>query len=182
MKTLSSADDIIERVLKEAGLFPNNARLPLLIYPAAVDLPARDPARALEHLFEAHRWTNAWRNGIFGHHHYHSTAHEVLGVYGGMAKVQLGGPGGPEFDLQPADVIVIPAGVAHRNLGASADFRVVGAYPAGQRWDIQTGQIGERPQTDRNIARVALPTHDPVFGETGPLKNLWHAARAAKNT
>ena len=174
MKTPDADGNVVHRVLDDDGVFPNNARLPLLLYPAAVALPARDPARALEDLFEAHGWIDAWQNGIFGYHHYHSTAHEVLGVCGGSARVQLGGPDGPAFDIRKGDVIVIPAGVAHKNLGAASGFRVVGAYPAGRGWDMNTGEPGERPQVDRNIAAVALPKHDPVFGNTGPLIRLWH--------
>jgi uncharacterized protein YjlB len=29
------------------------------------------------------------------------------------------------------------------------------------------GKPGERPPPDKNIARVALPQTDPVFGKTG---------------
>ena len=173
MQTLNNADNIVHRVIGDDGTFPNNARLPLLIYPAAVDLPARDPARIFEDLFEQHGWTGCWRNGIFGYHHYHSTAHEVLGVYGGNARVQLGGPGGPTFDIRSGDVIVIPAGLAHKNLGSGSGFGVVGAYPAGQGWDMNYGKAGERPRADLNIAGVGLPQLDPVFGDAGPLRRLW---------
>ena len=164
----------IHRLIKDDGTFPNNAHLPLLAYQGVLALPAGDPARAVEELFEVHNWGGSWRNGIFSYHHYHSTAHEALGVYSGNARVQLGGPSGPEFEVGRGDVIVIPAGVAHKNLGASPDFRVVGAYPAGQRPDMNTGKSNERPQADRNIANVALPTMDPVFGDAGPLIRLWH--------
>jgi uncharacterized protein YjlB len=177
MKTAAAAVHVVRRVLDDDGTYPNNARLPLLLYPAAVELPENDSGRAFEELFASHGWTGAWRNGIFGYHHYHSTAHEVLGVYGGSARVQLGGPRGPQFDIRSADVIVIPAGVAHKNLGADRDFRVVGAYPVGQGWDMKTGKTGERPRADRNLAAVELPALDPVFGHTGPLVRLWQAVR-----
>jgi uncharacterized protein YjlB len=167
-------DRIIHRLIGGDGTFPNNERLPLLLYPGAIKSSGRDVARSAEDLFHKHHWGGSWRNGIFNYHHYHSTAHEVLGVFSGTAKVRLGGPVGPEFDLRSGDVVVIPAGVAHRNLGSSADFGVVGAYPAGQKWDLNYGEDGERPQTDRNIAEVPLPEMDPVFGATGPLVQLWH--------
>ena len=57
----------------------------------------------------------------------------LLGVYSGTARVQLGGEGGMTHTIHPGDVIIIPAGVAHKNLGDSPDFGVVGAYPAGQQ-------------------------------------------------
>ncbi len=164
----------IHRLITDDKTYPNNGRLPLLAYRGVLQLPADDPARGVEELFHANGWGGSWRNGIFGYHHYHSTAHEALGVYSGNARVQLGGPKGPEFEIQQGDVIVIPAGVAHKNLGSSIDFRVVGAYPAGQRPDMNTGKASERPQADRNIARVGMPKLDPVFSDTGPLIRLWY--------
>ena len=164
---------VVHSLIPDDGTFPNNGRLPLLIYQEAIELPARDPARVVEELFESHLWGGSWRNGIFGYHHYHSTAHEVLGVYRGKARVQLGGPTGSIYRVKKGDVIVIPAGVAHKNMGASLNFGVVGAYPVGQNWDMNYGKARERPQVDRNIARVALPEQDPVFGENGPLIELW---------
>ena len=166
---------IVHRLISDDGTFPNNGRLPLLAYQGVLELPADDPARGVEELFEVHNWGSSWRNGIFSYHHYHSTAHEALGVYSGNARTQLGGPKGPEFEVQRGDVIVIPAGVAHKNLSSSRDFRVVGAYPAGQRYDMNYGKANERPRADRNIAGVALPELDPVFGDAGPLIRLWHS-------
>ena len=167
-------DNIIHQLVGDDGTYPNNEKLPLLIYPGVIKLADHNGARIVEDLFHGHRWGSSWRNGIYYYHHYHSTAHEVLGVYSDTARVQIGGPQGPEFEIRPGDVIVIPAGVAHRKLGSSADFAVVGAYPAGQNWDMNYGEDSERPQADRNIAGVPLPDMDPVFGATGPLMNLWH--------
>jgi uncharacterized protein YjlB len=127
----------------------------------------------VEDLFESNGWNRCWRNGIYGFHHYHSTAHEVLGVYRGFAKVQLGGDNGVEQTVRCGDVVVIPAGVAHKNLGDSDNFRVVGAYPSGQSPDMCHGKSGERPQADGNIARVSLPPMDPVYGISGPLMGQW---------
>jgi uncharacterized protein YjlB len=72
---------------------------------------------------------------------------------------------------------VIPAGVAHKNVGASRDFRVVGAYPWGTSPDMQYGKRGERPAADRNIARVRLPAGDPVLGRRGALVAIWGQSR-----
>lgn len=164
---------IISHTLTDDGIFPNNARLPLLVYRQAVTLPRHDPAVLFETRFAAHRWGSAWRNGIYGLHHYHSTAHEVLGVYRGHATVLFGGQQGVELAVQAGDVIIIPAGVAHKNVGSSRDFGVVGAYPRGQDWDVCYGRAGERPQTDHHIARVPMPEADPVYGMHGPLAGHW---------
>lgn len=153
------------------GTYPNSA-LPLLFYEEALPRDAAGP-EAMEALFAANGWPPAWRASVFTYHHYHSTAHETLGVVRGSARLLLGGPEGREFDVEPGDVIVIPAGVAHRRLDSSGDFLVVGCYPPGQNWDLLRGESGDRPAVDRNIERVPLPRTDPVGGEAGPLTAHW---------
>jgi uncharacterized protein YjlB len=157
-------------LLKETAEFPNS-RLPALVYEKV--LTGGDMASRFEVLFEQNGWTGSWRNGLYRTHHYHSTAHEVLGVYRGSVKVRLGGPDGQLIELHTGDVAVIPAGVAHKNEGQSDDFAVVGAYPIGTSADLQYGKAGERPRTDRNIAAVPLPPTDPAFGKSGALPRLW---------
>jgi uncharacterized protein YjlB len=153
-------------------------RLPLLIYPGALVLPAGDPAAAIERLIHENSWGNDWRDGIYTYHHYHSTAHECLLVYRGSAKVQLGGEGGIIATISAGDVVIIPAGVGHKNVGAT-DLQIVGAYPPGQQPDMCYGKPDERPRTDGNIARLPTPTIDPVYGKSGPLVELWHAPHSA---
>jgi uncharacterized protein YjlB len=164
---------VIRQLVEDDGIYPNNGRLPLLVYPSVLVLSGRDPAAKFEELFRENNWGGSWRNGVYGFHHYHSTAHEVLGIYGGVAEVQFGGQQGPVFSVAAGDVVVIPAGVAHKNLGSSADFRVVGAYPLGQRPDLNRGVAGERPDADIRIARLPLPLADPVHGRAGPLLTYW---------
>lgn len=161
------------RVFEDDGRFPNHETLPVVILRQAVRSGDAPRAAVLERVFGTHGWRGQWRNGIFSYHHYHSTAHEVLGVAAGTARVQLGGPGGTAFDVKAGDVLVLPAGVAHKNLGASSDFVVVGAYPDGQDWDLNRGRPGERPDADRNIEQVPLPSADPVYGPKGPLVVHW---------
>lgn len=161
-------------VFGDDGRFPNNEKLPLVVYQNAVKLPQQDPAATFEQIFHANEWGSCWRNGIYPYHHYHSTAHEVLGISRGEAAVRLGGDDrGQTFEVRSGDVIIIPAGVAHKNLGSSWDFQVVGAYPLGQKWDMNYGKSGERPQALRNIARVPLPKTDPVYGREGQLAKYW---------
>jgi len=91
----------------------------------------------------------------------------------GTARLQLGGPEGRVFEVATGDVIVLPAGVGHKNLGSSPDFLVVGAYPPGMSADLLKGESGERPGADDRIAQVALPKTDPVGGHAGPLLSKW---------
>jgi len=164
---------ILQFELRDDGTFPNNPKLPLILYRAALKLPKQGGAALIEELLESNRWDGTWRDGIFTYHHYHSVAHEVLAVYSGSAKVQFGGPNGVTQEFTMSDVVVIPAGVSHKNLGASDDFRVVGGYPEGQQPDMCYGKPGERPNADENIRRVPMPKTDPIFGRTGPLIERW---------
>lgn len=153
-----------------------NSKLPLLVYRRAVRLQSDDPASVFEKLFEANGWTDSWRNGIYDYHHYHSTAHEVLGVFQGNATVNFGGEGGPITKVWAGDVIVIPAGVSHKNLGASPDFGVVGAYPDGQKVDMHHGKPEERAKAEKNISELPMPEQDPVQGRNGPLFRYWEVS------
>lgn len=165
--------EVVVLELADDGTYPNNARLPALLYRRAFQLPEAHPERVIERSFHAHAWTNGWRNGVYDCHHYHSEAHEVLGCYSGSAKVQLGGPRGQVLDVRAGDVVVIPAGVAHKRIDASADFKVVGCYAGGRDYDMNYGKPAERPKADEHIARVPLPEADPVYGERGPLIEHW---------
>jgi len=162
---------------KDDGVFPNNV-LPLLLYEQAIATDAEDPAPIFEERFAENNWTNSWRNGVYSFRHYHSTSHEVLGVYRGAATLRLGGQHGNNITVHAGDVIVIPAGVAHQNIGANADFGVVGAYPDGRQWDVLRGRPGERPKADHNIAALPIPENDPVCGAEGPLRQIWKFTRA----
>jgi len=159
-------------LFQDSGSISNNPILPLLIYPSAAP---PDP-EAIGAMFQRNGWPPAWRYGVYSYPHYHSTAHEVLGVYRGSAKIRLGHTAGEVFEVKAGDVIVIPAGVGHENLGSTPEFHVVGAYPRGQIADLLRGKPGERPEADERIARVSLPESDPVFGEDGPLVRLWNKA------
>lgn len=159
-------------VFEDDGGFPNSP-LPLLLYRGA--LPA-DPA-AMERRFAAHGWSGAWRDGIYPFHHFHSNAHEVLGIAAGHAVVRFGGPRGRTLAVAAGDVVVIPAGVGHCRLEASDDFLVVGAYPGGAEYDIRRGDPAEHAEVVRTIAHVPLPAADPVGGAEGALRRLW-AVRA----
>jgi uncharacterized protein YjlB len=164
--------------VEDDGSIPNST-LPVLVYHGALQRDAG--ASAYEKLFAEHGWLGAWRDGIFSFHHFHSTAHEVLGIAAGTANVLLGGPQGHRFELAGGDVLVLPAGTGHCNLGSSGDFLVVGAYPNGMRWDLRRGDPAEHAEVLGNIARVPLPDQDPVQGAGGSLIELWRAEAHASS-
>lgn len=166
--------------LLDDGHFPNNSALPVLIYRGVLREAVSVPAPTFERIFAVHNWTGSWRNGIFGYHHYHSTTHEVLGVADGAATLKLGGPAGLSLEVEAGDVLVLPAGIAHKNLDAAPRFLVVGAYPDGRRWDLKEGAPDERPQADRNIEQVPRPSADPLYGPGGPLTRHWAPSSSAQ--
>jgi uncharacterized protein YjlB len=169
---LLQTPQIVSTVLRDDGAIPNNP-LPLLVYLGAVKSMGVDLAAAFEEIFESNNWGGTWRNGIYTYHHYHSTTHEVLGVFKGSATVQLGGERGIKQKITAGDLVIIPAGVAHKNLGASSDFGVVGGYPAGAEWDMNYGRPDERPAADENILRAVFPKTDPLYGAGGSLLHYW---------
>ena len=145
------------------GRFPNSP-LPLMIYRRAL-VPS---ANLMERHFGANGWSNAWRDGIYRFHHFHSIAHEVLGVAAGQVHVGFGGPGGSIVMVAAGDVVIIPAGVAHCNQRQSADLLVIGAYPEGSDYNIKRGDPHEYAECREMIAAVKLPERNPVTG--GPLE------------
>ncbi|BDP40899.1 hypothetical protein DAETH_08680 [Deinococcus aetherius] len=140
------------------GPVPNNA-LPARLYRAA--LKGHTPAQIEQHLSER-GWTNAWRNGIYGFHHYHSTAHEVLVIVRGQARVTLGGEGGPQVQVEEGDVLVLPAGTGHRNDGSSADLLVIGAYAGGREPDLCRPEETDVEEARERIGLVPGWEGEPV--------------------
>ncbi|ROL70803.1 cupin domain-containing protein [Pseudomonas vranovensis] len=158
---------------EDDGATPNS-RLPVLLYHLRL-APQSDAAAGFESLFRAHQWPPLWRAGIFSYQHYHSNAHEALGVACGHAQVMLGGAQGQLLGLKRGDVLVLPAGTGHCCIDSSEDFLVVGAYPLGQQdYDIQRPGAQTHDASQARIAQVPLPCQDPVIGTGGWLASAWH--------
>ena len=170
-QNINPKPEVIKHILHDDGQFPNSS-LFLLIYKEAVKLEGNDSS-IFKEIFKSNNWKNSWINGIYNYHHYHSITHEVLGIFRGNATVQFGGPNGITENVSAGDVVIIPAGVAHKCNSASDDFKCVGAYPDGKDFDIKKGEPRDRPEADENIQSVKLPDTDPVYGLTGPLILNW---------
>lgn len=159
-------------LLAEHGWVPNNARLPVIFYRHAVLAGStEDTATTFEDLFARHGWPAQWRDGIYDYHHYHSTAHEVLGIAAGSADLLIGGPDGNAITVEAGDALLLPTGTGHCAVDSSDDFLVVGGYPEGQTWDI----CREAPDTEarRRMATLPFPHMDPVVGTDGPIVRYW---------
>lgn len=160
--------------LAPSGGIPNHPRWPLLVYPGAVPIVGDDPASAFETLFSRNRWPAAWRNGVYAFHHFHTNAHEVLGIFSGEVTVQFGGDDGVTLTAKPGDVIVLPAGTGHKRVATKGNLGVVGAYPQGQQGpDLNRLPVSNADALAAAAARVPRPEADPVFGPGGPLLEYW---------
>ncbi|MCM3170125.1 cupin domain-containing protein [Peribacillus frigoritolerans] len=157
---------------EDDGIIPNNPTLPILLYPGALT----EQAELTEEIFNKNNWRNSWINGVFDFHHYHSNAHEVLGVLQGNAIVQLGGEKGKSVEIKTGDVLILPAGTGHKRLASSNDFKIVGAYPEGKEYNLKTENAEDRLQSLEDIPKVTLPETDPVFGDHGPLLSEWNVS------
>lgn len=150
---------------------PNNPDPPVLHYREGLQRVGALAPDDAEAVLRPNGWPAHWRGGIFSYHHYHSTAHEVLAVFDGRARVVLGGPGGRQVGLETGDVVVLPAGTGHCLVESHAGFEIIGAYPEGQDWDICRDAPDETML--RRIAQVSYPSTDPLEGRDGALPTLW---------
>jgi uncharacterized protein YjlB len=159
--------------LGASDFVPNNPDCPLIVYAQAVPIGGPDPAVAFEELFGANGWPPGWRNGVLAFHHFHSTSHEVLGIYSGEVRVCFGGDGGPQITLVPGDVIVVPAGVAHERIASRGQLGIVGAYPQAHNRDLCEADVDPCHFHGQRVRQVSKPQFDPVRGAQGGLVQHW---------
>ncbi|KTD18280.1 cupin domain-containing protein [Legionella jordanis] len=167
-----SPKKVIHEIINSNGFFPGNAYYPFLVYQQPLSL-SNQPAESLQNFLKDNGWINSWVDGIYDYHHYHSNTHECLVVISGECNVQVGGEKGSIYGVSKGDVLIIPAGVSHKNTGASKDFKCIGAYPFDLDYDMNYGKADEHPRVDDNIRNVRLPKSDPIFGKEGPLFDFW---------
>lgn len=161
---------VVEKLqLSRNGWMPNNDRLPVLLYRHAFS--GSQVADRMEETFGTNLWPAQWRNGVYTFHHYHSTAHEVLGFAAGSARLVLGGEGGHNVTVGAGDVLVLPAGTGHFLADAAPGFLVVGAYPVGQHWDIC--RSAPDAATSERMLHLPFPHSDPLTGRVGDLVRAW---------
>lgn len=161
--------------LSENSPFPNNP-LPVLYYENVLDDELSDSFNANDVIafFENNGYENAWVGGILDRHHFHSNAHEALACTKGKVTIQLGGPNADMYTLRKGDVILLPAGTAHKKLKGSEGFEIVGAYPEGSEdYDMQYGEGNHYDELKEKIANVDIPLTDPVTNSPRHIKDFW---------
>lgn len=115
-----------------------------------------------------------WRYTMYSTTHFHSNTHEVLSIFSGSAKLCFGGednPGRLETVAGKGDVLILPAGVAHRLLEDYGGFQMIGSYPKGNSWDMCYGKPNEEEKI-KGIQRIEWFARDPVYGGEGPALNV----------
>ena len=158
---------------KPDGGVPNNA-LPVLIYHRVIPPDTSDNAEYLEHLFRTNGWPPQWRYPVYTFTHFHSNTHEALGVYAGSAKLQLGGEHGKIIEVNVGDVLLLPAGIGHKQISADEDFMLVGAYPPDVKADLCHDELPQLAARTKAVNAVPLPATDPVTGHTEGSMLVWH--------
>jgi len=159
--------------IPDGGWCPNNPSRPLLIYRDTLEGSGEELAERFEQTFARNGWPPAWRYTIYDYPHFHSTTHEVIGVFRGEADVRFGDEKGFTARISAGDLVVIPAGVSHQRLWQTDDFQGVGAYPKG--CDVDEIRKESNPSsaavTDR-IRTLGIPP-DPLQGGEGALGAAW---------
>ncbi|GIZ37094.1 hypothetical protein CKM354_000055700 [Cercospora kikuchii] len=163
---------VLKHLIPAHGLTPNTSiqNKPLLIYKSC--FPSNISASQIEsHLKSVGIVTPQWRYTMYSTSHFHSTSHEVLCISNGKAKLCFGHEDNPqrvEEVVEKGDVIIVPAGVAHRLWeDVTGVFEMVGSYPEGCHWDMCYGREGEESKV-KAIADLGWLAKDPVYGDEGP--------------
>jgi len=132
-------------------------------------------------LYRRNGWAGTWIYGVFPFWHFHTQGHEVLTCVSGSARIALGGEGGIIAEVTVGDVTIIPAGVGHKRLSASADFLMAGGYPPGQSGNIvRPGELDDT-RIAAEIGAVALPKTDPITGQADGIVEIWRLAKTSGN-
>jgi uncharacterized protein YjlB len=171
---------------KDDGLIPNSKH-PVLIYRSAIGFVESVPRLAARNLIADHIGKNGWRleEGLtlYSYHLYDRKAHKAFIVINGQATLQLGGPKvGRSAVIEEGDLIVIPAGVAHRhlryaNLSLTAQFeameiRPVAADEPGPVRGLKKSMEVARPKALESLANIPRP-FNPLYGPQGPGLQGW---------
>lgn len=128
-------------------------------------------------LYRRNGWQGTWVYTVFPYWHFHTHGHEVLACVSGNARIGFGGDNGIEADVAIGDVCVIPAGVGHKRLQASADFQMAGGYPPEQEGNIVRPGDLDDGRIAREIGQVALPETDPISGGADGVVAIWRGLR-----
>jgi len=105
-------------------------------------------------------------------------------VFRGTAQLLIGGEKGQgrEIDVGPGDVLVLPAGYAHRALSDDDGFAMVGAYPRNRSadWDMCYADGDCAAAIERikawfaGIDGLGDPATGQPASDPAPLRDAWN--------
>jgi uncharacterized protein YjlB len=142
------------------------APLPVMLFRSVLPLRITNKLQKFRRAFRKSGWVGLWTDTVYDYTHFHSNAHEVLGIAKGSVKLLIGGVGRRRLRLKAGDMIIFPAGTGHKRIGSDSGLQVIGAYPPGQaHFDVK--------RRGRRVPSVPIPSSDPFFGPAGPLTKIW---------
>jgi len=106
----------------------SNSGLPVVLYRGVLPSHTANKAQIFRERFKRAGWTGIWTDTIYDYTHFHSNAHEVLGIAEGRITLRLGGEDGSMLRLRAGDMLVLPAEGGHRRVGGDDGLKVIGAY------------------------------------------------------
>ncbi|ETS84811.1 hypothetical protein PFICI_02836 [Pestalotiopsis fici W106-1] len=172
-----------------------NSKLPVVVYRGALlDKTLEGALQAVDtsEWPKGGHWKIAQEN-LAATPHYHSITHEAYTVLHGHGTYSLGkSPLDAEVDsdgnnvgvtltVREGDVFAFPSGVTHCVTDVSPDYEIIGFYSLNERnsteepYDMEYAlDSPEVTCKKREICElVPTPVHDPIYGKTGPLPELW---------
>ncbi len=166
---------ITER-FRDDGIVPNSDK-PAVIYRNAVhfnDVLEKEAMVQLQKLVSPNGWDISWSDSVYKRVHYHPNTHEVLVCFRSWAILELGGRRfGKEFMIRMGDVVIIPAGVGHRRVESTPNFKVFGLYPTRFTYETYWAYEKFRRSAMGKLKWVPMPPADPVYGKKGHLLRMW---------
>jgi len=158
----SSPPEVHKLYMDNDGTYPNNPTHPLLLYRSAFHGTQQE---GYTKIVSSGEWTSPWVWGIFTYHHYHTTAWELLICVKGQADIQIGGSNGPIVNISKGDVMLVPPGLAHKQIRDSGGFTLLGSYPIeGCSGPVDTVRGAPTEDQKANIEACVTPKRDPVLG------------------
>jgi uncharacterized protein YjlB len=123
----------------EKGNDVPNSHLPALLFRSILPPNISKKAECFRRTFRANGWSGIWTDTVYDDTHFHSNAHEVLGVAEGKLTVRLGGGEGRLFRLKAGDMLILAAGIGYRRVGADDGLRL---------WCLSIGTIAFQYETE----------------------------------
>src|SRR6185437_13231847 len=82
------------------------APLPVMLFRSVLPLRITNKLQKFRRAFRKSGWVGLWTDTVYDYTHFHSNAHEVLGIAKGSVKLLIGGVGRRRLRLKAGDMII----------------------------------------------------------------------------